>query len=260
MKLRKALALSIALQLLLALPAGAATAAIPKAPSSVAITVNGHATPFKHPSLVVQGRTYVSADDLAAILHGTVQKNGEVITLQVKGKQVSFKLNKNEVMIAKEWKKTDQGAVLRNHVVYLPLRWVVESNGLQVKWDPIAKEVNILVPSEFEGIKVVSKDDLTKEEQDFVTGVKKTKGIHKKGNLYVIARGESPNPGYGLSIVGTEQSWEQLKVYVKMTKPEPGLMYPQVIAYPYVMARIELPPYTTVSFINADTKKLLFEE
>jgi hypothetical protein len=137
---------------------------------------------------------------------------------------------------------------------------VMEQYGLRVKWDSITKEVTILAPEGYDAIKPITKDDLTKEEQVFVNEVKKNRGIHTKGSLYVIARGPSANPGYGLKVVGTEWSWEEVKVYVKLTKPEPGLMYPQVIAYPYVMVRVELPPYTSVRFLNADTKKPLFEE
>jgi len=256
MKWSKTLSWAIALQLLLA---GSATAAPAEKP--VLVTVNGHVSQLKHPSVLVNGRTYMSAEDLADLLHGTVKQSGEVFTLTVKQQQVSFKLTKPEIMLGKEWKTTDQRALLRGQKVYLPMRLIVELSGLQVKWDPIHRVVTIVAPEGIDSsVILLTKEDLTKEEQAFVEKVRKTRGVHQKGNLYAIARGESPNPGYGLRVVGSETQWEQVRVFVKLTKPEPGLMYPQVIAYPYVLARVTLPNYTTVAFLDADTKKPLFEK
>ncbi|MFY0542578.1 stalk domain-containing protein [Brevibacillus sp. H7] len=254
MKRTKSWAWVIAMLLLLATPASAG------ADTHVLVTVNGHVSQLKHPSLLVNSRTYISAEDVVNLMHGSWKVNGNTVVLQLRAKTLSFKTSRSEAAVGSQWTKIDQGAILHNKVIYLPMRWVFEQAGLKVEWNSQDRMVTIVAPEEYDAIKLVTRDELTPEEQIFVNEVKKTKGIHRKGNLYVIARGESPNPGYGLKVAGTEQSWEQVKVYVKLTKPEPGLMYPQVIAYPYLMARIDLPLYTTVRFLNADTKKPLFEE
>lgn len=110
---------------------------------------------------------------------------------------------------------------------------------------PKEGERNVFVP--------VQESTLSGEEKAFIEEVKRTKGIHRKGALCVIALGAQPNPGYGLEIVKTEMSWEQAKVYVKLTRPEPGKMYATVISYPYLVGRVNLPKYTTISFLNVET-------
>ena len=141
---------------------------------------------------------------------------------------------------------------------YLPLRWIAEQAGHEVVWNAAEKRVEIVVTQKEGGLTVLEPGQLSAEEQAFVQSVYKTPGIHQKGDLFVIARGEVPHPGYGVKIAGTEWSWEQLIVDVKWTDPEPDKMYIQVLSYPYVAVRAELPPFTTILFRDADTKKELF--
>ncbi|MDD4237921.1 MAG: stalk domain-containing protein [Desulfotomaculaceae bacterium] len=98
---------------------------------------------------------------------------------------------------------------------------------------------------------------LNDEQKTFFEEVKNVKGVHQQGDLYVIALGDQPNPGYGIEFVKTTLSWEQATVYVRLTKPEPGKMYAQVISYPCLVGKVKLPPYTTISFVDIDTGKYL---
>lgn len=98
-------------------------------------------------------------------------------------------------------------------------------------------------------------ENLTAEEKAFVEKVKINAGVHQLNNLVVISLGEKPNPGYGIEFVKQEMIWEQLKIYIKEVKPDPNQMYAQVITFPYLLARVELPPYTTLQIIDADTGK-----
>lgn len=107
---------------------------------------------------------------------------------------------------------------------------------------------------------LVEEKSLTDLEKAFVQSSKKNKGVHQLGSLYVIALGPKPNPGYGLTIEKQEQLWEELKIYVKQTFPQKNRYYPQVITYPYLVGKLELAPYTTLSVLDAETKKPLFEE
>lgn len=107
---------------------------------------------------------------------------------------------------------------------------------------------------------LVDSRELTKEERAFVAVAKEHKGVHKYGSLYVIALGPQPSSGYGLHFVRQEQILEQLKIYVKRTFPEPGKMYLDVITYPYIVGRLDLPPYTTLSVLDAVTKKPILDE
>ncbi|WP_232700161.1 protease complex subunit PrcB family protein [Brevibacillus daliensis] len=107
--------------------------------------------------------------------------------------------------------------------------------------------------------KVVSEESLSQKEKAFLNEMKQTKGIHQMGDLFVIARGEMPNNGYNLKVTRTVQSWEQLFVYIELSEPDPDQVYVQQITYPYVLVRAQLPPYTTISFLDDHTQKPLFQ-
>jgi PrcB C-terminal/Copper amine oxidase N-terminal domain len=254
MKWKKAAACAIGLQLLLAVPAGAAV--------NAKITVNGHAAQWKHEVITVNQRTYMAAADVSGILHAAWQVEGDIGVLTLpSNRTLSFKLKTGEAAVDGKWTKIEHGARQYNGTVYLPLRWVIEQAGLAIRWNPSTKEVDIVKPKgDDNAFKLLESAQLSAEEKAFVQKVKEQRGVHKLGSLYVIALGQSPNPGYGLKVTGTEWSLEQLKVYVKLTKPEPGRIYAQVITYPYLTARVKLPPNTTVQFYDADTKQPLFEQ
>ncbi|RNB80482.1 protease complex subunit PrcB family protein [Brevibacillus nitrificans] len=245
------------MQLLVSQPLGTATAA--EAPAAPSIYVNKAQIPLQKKPLLVDQRTYITAEDAARIVQADWKLSAGTGVLKRSEKlSFTFDLNGGKVAVNGKWIENGQGALVRNNQVYLPLRWIVEQAGGSVVWNPEKKAVEIVSSNHDEDLVFPKEDQLTSDEKAFIEKVHKTQGIHQQGHLYVIARGESPNPGYSLKVTGTEWSWEQLRVYVKLTKPEPGMMYPQVISYPYLVAKADLPPYSTVVFLDADTKKPLF--
>lgn len=115
--------------------------------------------------------------------------------------------------------------------------------------------------NEFLHFTPVTFESLSESEQEFVEQNKFEPGVYQQGTLYLIALGQRPHPGYGLEFVKSETTWEQEKVYVKQTLPKEGMMYPQVIHYPYIIGRLQLPTkYMSVSVIDVDTGKDLFEK
>ncbi|MCM3559691.1 stalk domain-containing protein [Brevibacillus borstelensis] len=266
MRGKRAIACLIGLQLLMAVPVGAAGNASGNAAASPAsntqISVNGQALQLKQPAIIIDGRTYLAIEDMAGILQAKWQASNnqkEVAVTLPDGKTISFQINTKRVAVDNKWSEIDQGAILHNKQMYVPLRWMTEKSGYELKWNPQTRTVEIVAPVGNEEFKQVDFTSLSEDEKAFVQQVKGTQGVHQKGDLYVIARGQAPNPGYGIEIVNTEMSWEQLKVYVKLTKPEPGRMYAQVISYPFIVVKVKLPPYTTLLVLDANTKKPLFE-
>lgn len=106
----------------------------------------------------------------------------------------------------------------------------------------------------------VKEETLSNVEKAFINIAKEHKGIHKYGSLYVIAAGPKPNLGHGLTLQKQEQKLEQLYLHVKQTLPAPGEMYGEVVSYPYIAGKLDLPPYTTLSVLDADTGKPFMEE
>ncbi|PLT32600.1 protease complex subunit PrcB family protein [Bacillus sp. V5-8f] len=115
-------------------------------------------------------------------------------------------------------------------------------------------------PAESTQFQLVHEAQLSDVEKAFFKIAKEHKGVHKFGSLYVIAAGPKPNAGYRLTFEKQEQLFEQMNIYVKHTTPEPGRSYAQVIVNPSIIARIDLPPYTTLSVLDAETKKPFVEE
>ncbi len=115
--------------------------------------------------------------------------------------------------------------------------------------------------NEFLHFTPVTFEALSESEKEFVNQNKFEPGVYQQGTLYLIALGQRPHPGYGLDFVKSETTWEQERIFVRQTLPKEGMMYPQVIHYPYIIGRLQLPTkYMTVSVIDMDTGKDLFEK
>ena len=69
--------------------------------------------------------------------------------------------------------------------------------------------------------------------------------------MYIITAGWQPYLGYGLENVKTETSWEQMTVYVRVTKPNSPIF--PAISYPYIIGKMNLAPYTSLRFVDAET-------
>ena len=64
-------------------------------------------------------------------------------------------------------------------------------------------------------------------------------GADFQGNFYVAASwGVKPNPGYRISIRGIEQAGLRVQVRLSLEEPDPGLVYPQVLAHPLAVAEV----------------------
>lgn len=101
---------------------------------------------------------------------------------------------------------------------------------------------------------IVNNSELNNEQKQLIEKWKETKGVYCLDDLYIITAGALPNPSYGLEIVKTETSWEQVKVYVRVTElKQDGVSYPEVISYPYIIGKLNLPPYTSLLFVDAET-------
>lgn len=200
---------------------------------------------------------------LLAILVGFTSNT--LTTLEVSLKPIFFNVDGENVSASEKPHQYYNGkeylpeTILYKGTTYVPVRFVGELVGAEVNWDGETDTVIINKPKETIEINkeftLVQEESLSEEERAFVQRVKTSPGVHQQDNLMVIALGEKPNAGYGIEYVKQEMSWEQLKVYIKETKPDPNQMYAQVITYPYLVAKVELPPYTTLQIMDADTGK-----
>lgn len=251
--LKKIAALLLCLSLLAIVPAQAQpqpTLILKKADQQVQLT---------HPLKTINNRTMISISDAAKLVKGTVGKEKQIVTLTVGSTVFGFDTSTPQIRIGSTWTKVEQGAILENSTVFIPLRWVMEQLAFTVGFDNRTRTISIDQEGELDVFRLIELSSLTDEEKKFVEEKRKTRGVHQQGELVVIALGSVPNPGYGIQFDKQVGSWEQVKVYVKLTTPKPGQMYPQVISYPYLVGKIKLAPYTTLSVIDSDTGKLVSE-
>lgn len=218
---------------------------------------------LQQPLQTVNHRTMISLDDLAALVHGKIGKENQIFTLTVNSSVIGFDPHSNEIRIGQHgapWTKVDQGAIeVSRTSLFVPLRLVLEQLGFQVTYEPATHTVSIDQSGELDVFREVKLEELTAEEKKFVEDNRRIQGVHQLGDLVVIARGEVPNPGHGIQFVKQLGSWEQVRLFVELTRPEPDKMYPQVISYPYLVGKIKLAPYTTLTIVDANTNTILFQ-
>ncbi|WP_075981733.1 protease complex subunit PrcB family protein [Bacillus massilinigeriensis] len=102
---------------------------------------------------------------------------------------------------------------------------------------------------------LVNEHSLSEIEKKFVEMAKTVEGVHHYGDLYVISQGAKPNSGYMLEYTEQLQKWEQLQIMVKSVEPKKGEMYSDVIVYPSIVGRLQLPAYTTLSVLDETTHR-----
>lgn len=126
----------------------------------------------------------------------------------------------------------------------------------------LMKGAGELTQQQFSHFTPIKMDSMTEAERGFVEEAKKKKpGVYPLGNLYVITLGEKPNAGYGIEFVESQTSFEKESICVKLTKPSANDSNAQVITYPYIVGRLDLPSkYMSIEVINAENGNSVFEE
>ncbi|MGD8192394.1 stalk domain-containing protein [Brevibacillus ginsengisoli] len=260
---RKLAAILVSLSLLVAIPTQAQTVKPQAQPIPLQLKMDNQVVHLMEPLQSYHQRTMISLNDLATLVHGTTSKSNGIFTLTVNSTEIDFDPKSNEIRLGgrgSAWTKIDQGAVqVSGSTVLVPLRFVFENLGYKVAFDQTTRMISIEPKGELDVFKSVKLEELTADEKEFVEENRRVEGIHQKGDLIVIARGEVPNPGHGIEFVEQKGGWEQVSLYVELTKPEPGKMYPQVISYPYLVGKMKLAPYTTVTVVNSKDRTVLFQ-
>lgn len=237
------------------------TAGVATGKADVQVVLGGESVVLAQELIVYQNRTMIEVEDAAKLIDGSVEEEDGVIRLiSPKGQQIMYKPGTNQVNLGVQWVTIEQGAIVTEHSSYLPLRWTLEALGYQVDWDGEKRIIHVREAQAGGAFVTLEQTALTEEQRAFVEKVKRQQGVHRLGNLYVIARGESANPGYGLKIEKQQLAKDTLLIHVRLTEPEPETMYPQVISFPYLLGKANLPANTAVQFLDAATGKPLFAD
>jgi hypothetical protein len=151
--------------------------------------------------------------------------------------------------IIEETYNLDAAPKIINNQIFVPIRFIAETFGMQVSWDDALRavivealsDISIERPIDFE---VLDYQEIMDNEllKDFYKSNYMTKGIYSLVDgewMYVlVAAGEKPTGGYGLTINSiTEVSKGTAYIHATLISPEEGSMVIQALTYPTVIVK-----------------------
>lgn len=181
-------------------------------------------------------------------------------TIEVNLEPVSFKFNNQAVQTSDKPNYVLSGteyvpvSFIYKGTTYVPARFVGETIGMNVEWDGNTRTVAIVdsrkepspvEPSmDHEVISSSNESGLIPEAVqrwiDEHNHTEYTGTLNYDGHTYIlVARGESPNPGYGIELTRVYAEEGVIKVQARYTEPAPEDINIQVIAYPTLLIKID---------------------
>jgi hypothetical protein len=96
-------------------------------------------------AFIESNRTYVPALELASALRADLKRDGDAATLGVAqgGAPVKLQAGSQELTLGPDTVAMDVAPVVRDGVLYLPLRWVAEALGYRVHWNAETRSVTV---------------------------------------------------------------------------------------------------------------------
>lgn len=113
------------------------------------------------------------------------------------------------------------------------------------------------LPNQFQ---LMTYEKLTEDEKAFVESVKEKAGVYQKDQLIIVSLGKRPTGGYAIELTKAEYKPQELSLYVDVIEPNPGDMVTEVITYPDLIGKVELPENTEIRVYDEKTGKLLFNK
>lgn len=179
-------------------------------------------------------------------------------TIEVNLEPVSFTFNNQAIQTSDKPNYVLSGteyvpaSFIYKGTTYVPARFVGETVGMNVEWDGSTRTVAIVdVRMESSpvgpsmGHQVITEENsvLPEDVQKWISENKYseyTGSLNSNGHTYIlVARGESPNPGYGVELTRVFTQETGVTVQARYTYPEPDMNYTQVITYPTLLIKIE---------------------
>lgn len=151
--------------------------------------------------------------------------------------------------IIEETYNLDAAPKIINNQVFVPIRFIAETLGMQVSWDDALRAVKIEALSDISIERPIDFEVLDYQEimdnellKDFYKSNYMTKGIYSLVDgewMYVlVAAGEKPTGGYGLTIDSiTEVTKGTAYIHATLISPEEGSMVIQALTYPTVIVK-----------------------
>lgn len=112
--------------------------------------------------------------------------------------------------------------------------------------------------------KIISLDEQKKLPPAVIKWVEEYKQIKGRHDFYwlekrylLLSLGYRPSPGYRLDVCKTESGEDGINLIVKEQTPAPGMVYPQIIIYPYILLETNQP--VNIHLISSNEMSQLFQ-
>lgn len=201
---------------------------------------------------------------IAGVIIGGVMLSGigyaasNLTSIEVNMEPISFKLNEQAISTSDKPNYVLSGteyvpaSFIYKGTTYVPVRFVGEAVGVNVEWEGSTRTVAMVDSTNTStpvatsmSHKVIADTDATlpEEVKKWVSEHQETEytgTINANGHTYIlVARGQSPHPGYGLALIRIFSQESNIMVQAKYTEPDPDMSYPQVITYPTLLIEID---------------------
>lgn len=196
---------------------------------------------LSYPLIMEEGTIFVALEDLACVLKlkATYEEGSKII---LEDARASIELSLNDEITFNRGKTI-------NETLYIPLRFVAESFGATVIWQPethtvlVANDSAVSLESSLQ-YTILNRGDLQSNARlaSWVEQNHQNKGIYTleiENDTYVlISAGAKPTGGFGLqleSIVMTKPG--ALLITAELTSPNPGDMVTMAFTYPNIVLK-----------------------
>lgn len=112
--------------------------------------------------------------------------------------------------------------------------------------------------------KIISLDEQMNLPPSVIKWVEAHKQIKGRHDFYwlgkqytLLSLGYRPSPGYRLDVSKSEQAEDGVHLIVEERTPEQGMVYPQMIVYPYILLEIDQP--VNIHLISSNEMSQLFQ-
>lgn len=103
--------------------------------NSTSYTVNGEVKTMDVAPFIKDGRTFVPIRAIAEIFGATVSWDNGLITIQRGDNTISFKIGDKEASVGNKIVKFDSAPFIKDGRTFVPVRFIAEAFGFEVKWD-----------------------------------------------------------------------------------------------------------------------------
>ncbi len=228
------------------------------ADTDIGIEINGIPLVTDTSPTVQNGRLLVPVSHLMRELGAEVDWNSQTRTVDIghEAGTITLAINDRIAQVNGQPVQMDVPPIIINNRTLVPVGFLSENLGAQVKWDGVNRMVYVET-SDFDPdetalpFEQVNKENLPQSIADWANSNQETKGFHimtYDDTSYVLASaGQQPTGGYSVEITQINRiSDNQAFVKAVLTTPGPEEIVTMALTYPYDVVRLAVDDLTSI--------------